>query len=115
VKPIVTSRSSAVVGLVFATALFGNVAQADCLAHRDGRPLESYAVFDGPPADQVQLAPAETRGKGKSERIIYLLSSAGETQYLICRYKGLPEKVQALPRGAKRCTAAGEPTTVTCR
>ncbi|MEP9376291.1 STY0301 family protein [Aquabacter sp. CN5-332] len=83
--------------LVSCGAAWGAV---DCPASMDGHPLERVSVFDGPPADMVDLRP---EGRGRTD-MWPDLDKSDRLATLVCRYKGLSRTAEfTLPAGTRIC------------
>ena len=96
----------AVLGLL----MIATAAQAavECPRSSQGHRLTTFSLFEGDPADLVELAPASAPGpNGSYVNTWPLRSSAGLVA--VCRFEGGPEQRIQLPTGLSSCRAAGGP------
>lgn len=96
----------AVLGLLsFATAA---QAAVECPPSSRGHRLTTFSLFDGNPADLVELAPASAPGpNGSYVNTFAFRSSTGLVA--VCRFEGAPEQRIQLPAGLSSCRAEGGP------
>ena len=102
------SGLGAVLALSLALSLAGGPARAsvDCPSARDGRPLGTVSVFDGPPAEMADLRP---EASGQID-VWAGLNLTGRPAFLVCRYGGLSgETSLRLPDGTATCRGVRRP------
>ena len=90
-----------------------------CPASDGGAPLANGAVYDGPIAENAQLAPdAERRIRGGTVNTwpVAYIYQAGRQVYLSCTYPNRPPVTVAVTRPVKACryTAQGTRQRLSC-
>jgi hypothetical protein len=83
-----------VVCVALALAVTAHAQQFKCPANRGSSLLVSADVYDGPPAEMVQLVPDDSTGTMSytyaSWNLEYLFDM-GHTPFLVCKFAGLPD------------------------
>ena len=94
--------------LSFATAAHAAV---ECPRSSQGHRLTAFGLFQGDPAQLVELAPNSVEGpNGSYVNTWPLRSSVGLVA--VCHFEGVPEQRIDLPVGLSSCRAAGGPKQV---
>ncbi|OYX14563.1 MAG: hypothetical protein B7Z15_03470, partial [Rhizobiales bacterium 32-66-8] len=100
-------RATGLWGLL-ALCLMATAASAavECPSTQNGRPLGLISVFDGPPAEMVDLRP---EASGKID-MWTALDQSGRPAFLVCRYRGVTaEATLQLPPGTATCRGVRRP------
>lgn len=83
-------------------------AAVECPRFSQGHRLTTFSLFEGDPAQQVELAPGSVPGpNGSYVNTWSLRSSVGLVA--VCRFEGAPEQRIQLPAGLSSCRAEGGP------
>lgn len=82
-------------------------AQYHCPSEMGGRRLQALSVFEGNPANQVDLAPAGLPARVGYINVWDLRSYHGLN--VVCRYDGGQSNQTALPQGVKQCRVDSTP------
>ncbi len=100
----------AMIGTVLLLAVTAYAQEAKCPSYHANKPLSRVSVFDGPPAENADLAPDVQKGSGDHLYLswdISYLSGSGRDTFLVCRYAASgdePSVTIKLDKKLRTCT-----------